>query len=150
MRLGIGIIFIILLAMTTLLYYYILSYTGPIQLIDGDSFWQNGRMIRLKDVDAPEHGQKGYTQATQMLNLLTYGENVYCSAEGRDKYNRVLARCYVGNVDLGAKLAKDCIVWGYGKYANANCKLPFTEPFKFRRAQKTAFTIPLLLDELVD
>jgi endonuclease YncB( thermonuclease family) len=123
---------------------------GYISIVDGDTFWLNGEIIRLKDIDAPEHGQKGYTQAITVLNLMTFGEEVTCTNEGRDKYKRRLSYCTVNDLDISAVLAKECAAYGYQRYMNSECKFPFEEPSKYRRRQNSAFHMPLMLDEAHD
>jgi len=47
-------------------------------IVDGDTFdVAMGERVRLADVDTPERGQVGYSEASYFLGQLIYGERVY-------------------------------------------------------------------------
>lgn len=84
------------------------SYTAPSsdslqfigkcnRVVDGDSLYLEGldTQIRLWGVDAPERDEKGYSAAKNNLNRLAYGKPLRCVQQDIDKYNRIVARCFV-------------------------------------------------------
>jgi len=81
---------------------------------DGDSLRLGEERVRLLGIDAPELDQpcdrRGGTQwpcgvhARDRLATLLRGGDVQCVGEGRDRYNRVLARCTVGGRDLAGQM----------------------------------------------
>jgi len=69
------------------------------EVIDGDTFnsFPVGR-VRLADIDTPEHGEPGYSEAKDFLRLMIYGERVYLDVDDidvTDKYNRLVCLVYV-------------------------------------------------------
>lgn len=78
---------------------------------DGDSITLNGERVRLRGIDAPELFQtcrrdgKDYAcgrAARDALVRLIGGRAVSCRMGERDKYQRLLAYCQVGETDLNA------------------------------------------------
>ncbi len=68
-------------------------------VVDGDTFdgFPSGR-VRLADIDAPERGEKGYTEAKEALKLLTLNKVVYLDVDDMyvmDSYNRLVCVVYV-------------------------------------------------------
>ena len=73
-----------------------------IRVIDGDTLHVDGKKIRLTGIDAPELSQTcrdaqarewpcGQAAKARLIELVSRGE-VACSARGRDRYGRTLAR----------------------------------------------------------
>ena len=93
---------------------------------DGDSIRIGDARIRLKGIDAPELDQTcqrdGQTYrcgeaARDALLSLILRNHVTCRSAGRDKYKRLLAKCSVVDVDLGAQMVASGWAVGYGDYA---------------------------------
>ncbi len=84
---------------------------GPARAIDGDTIEVEGTRIRLHGIDAPETRQSCTTadgatwacgrQATAMLAAALAQADVTCAARGRDRYQRMVAVCWVGAVEVG-------------------------------------------------
>lgn len=70
------------------------------KVIDGDTFITNRRKypVRLANVDTPEKGQAGYSDAKKALEGLIKGQEVTIDTKTRDKHNRAVA-----NVKIGGK-----------------------------------------------
>lgn len=86
---------------------------GRATIADGDTLTIHGRRIRLDGIDAPESAQlcdgpRGRypcgREATRALGALVGRETVECRANGRDRYERILAVCTVNGRDLGAAM----------------------------------------------
>ncbi len=66
-------------------------------VVDGDSLYLQGTdpQIRLWGVDAPERDEAGYQQAKDALHALAKGKQLSCERVDIDKYQRIVARCYL-------------------------------------------------------
>jgi endonuclease YncB( thermonuclease family) len=97
---------------------------GRAQITDGDTIRIGEARIGLKGIDAPEMGQRcsrsgrsyacGETSRRFLIDLVS-GENVRCRATGRDRYQRILARCSVHGRDIGARMVEDGWAVSYGR-----------------------------------
>lgn len=99
---------------------------GRASVIDGDTIEIHGERIRLEGIDAPESRQScgdgaqafrcGRDAAFALSNLL--GERtVRCAPTGRDRYQRTLARCYLGDQDLQAWLVTQGHALAFRRYS---------------------------------
>jgi endonuclease YncB( thermonuclease family) len=95
---------------------------------DGDTITLGTERIRLRGIDAPEYDQicsragAPYNcgrQSRQMLQLMVAGRNVACEGWERDKYDRLLATCTAGGVDLNRALVEAGWAVAYGGYGDA-------------------------------
>lgn len=101
--------------------------TGPIAVIDADTLRVNGRVIRLHGIDAPEHRQSCTTEqgvrwacgifVTQRVRASFQGATARCAPITQDRYGRVVAKCFVGDVDIGRWLVQEGYAFAYRKYA---------------------------------
>lgn len=102
-----------------------MAATGATRVIDGDTVEIEGTTFRLSGIDAPELGQPCVNSegvsfdcgevARRGLEAAIGGRQVSCSAETRDVYQRPVALCVVGDVDL----SEEMVTLGYA--------VPFTE-----------------------
>jgi micrococcal nuclease len=96
-----------------------------IEIIDGDTFrMQDGEIVRLICIDAPEKGSEGYEEAVSFLETRLLYSNAVIKLEGNssDKYGRSLRWVYVNDVLLN----KEIVDYGYGsvfEYEDENCSL---------------------------
>ena len=98
---------------------------GRASAVDGDTLRLNDNRIRLKGIDAPELGQSctggdgrsyscGQTARRALVDLMA-GQTVRCRAAGRDRYQRILARCTVSGADLGTRRVEQGWAVSYGR-----------------------------------
>jgi endonuclease YncB( thermonuclease family) len=98
-----------------------------VRVIDGDTIVLDGIKIRLQGIDAPESKQTCArkidkqvcscgTAATEKLTSLIADQEVKCTDEGRDKYQRQLSYCYAGDVNLNAEMVKQGYALAYTHY----------------------------------
>lgn len=73
---------------------------GLCYAIDGDTLDCRGTRIRLWGIDTPERREAGFWPARRALALLIDQSRIECIVKSRDKYDRVVAQCYAGNIDL--------------------------------------------------
>lgn len=96
------------------------------RVVDGDSLEVNGQKIRLVGIDAPEFNQicqnndRDYSCGVEARNhlrlLIGDSEKVECLGEGDDKYGRLLAECFVGELSLNLAMVKDGWAISYGGF----------------------------------
>lgn len=100
--------------------------SGNARASDGDSFRLGDDRIRLLGIDAPELAQLcqqangadwscGKVARDRMAELLSTAP-VQCQPEDTDRYQRLLARCSVGETDLGAILVSEGLATSTGDY----------------------------------
>jgi endonuclease YncB( thermonuclease family) len=97
---------------------------GPVRVIDGDSFWRGEAEIRLSGIDAPEYRQTCKNKAGQdwncgreaarALKQMIAGRDVACEIRDTDRYERLVAVCKVGTLDLNGAMIRDGWAIGYG------------------------------------
>ena len=100
---------------------------GKPRVIDGDTIWIDGTKIRLHGIDAPEANQecskkngKEYRcglASTQALRALIGSKPVICKGTTYDRYNRMIAVCYSGTVNLNAELVRKGWALAYRRYS---------------------------------
>jgi endonuclease YncB( thermonuclease family) len=99
---------------------------GDVVVVDGDTLRMGDLHIRLKGLDAPEMkqicaGADGVAYACgrvarDALVKLVAGRVPRCRIGGRDRYQRSLATCFVGETDIGAALVERGYAVAYGGY----------------------------------
>ncbi len=98
---------------------------GIAEAIDGDSLRLGAEEIRLAGIDAPEFrqscGVKGRETpcgrlARQALVTLLRAGPVSCRGEGRDKYDRLLARCEAAGRNVAAAMVRQGLAVSDGAY----------------------------------
>jgi endonuclease YncB( thermonuclease family) len=100
--------------------------TGPIRVIDGDTFDVAGTRIRLHAIDAPENDQMCETEQgtdwvcggwiTKVVKDRYTGAVAECDAVDTDRYGRTVARCTALGDDVGAWLVREGLAFAYVKY----------------------------------
>lgn len=100
---------------------------GRATVIDGDTLEIHGQRIRLWGIDAPEsrqtceRGGRTYRCGTDAANRLAgwiVDRTVTCRPEGGpDRYRRIVARCTVQGVDIGAWLVMQGLALDYPRYS---------------------------------
>ena len=97
-----------------------------IKIVDGDTIHLNGEKIRFTGIDTPELKQSclkegikdlcGVT-AKQILIEKIANNSVECISEGKDKYKRILAECFVNNESLSSYLVRSGYAFAYRRYS---------------------------------
>jgi endonuclease YncB( thermonuclease family) len=89
---------------------------GPARTIDGDTLAIADEHIRLIGMDAPEEAQICQAagdewpcrdRAADTLAAMIGTGRVRCEVYGRDRYQRALAVCFVGAVELNSRMARE-------------------------------------------
>ena len=119
-----------ILATSVLLLVIFFTYTNiksqDIKITDGDTIKINGEKIRFSGIDTPELKQTcikdgennscGLT-AKQILIDKIVDNKVTCIKEGKDRYKRILAECFVNNESLSSYLVRSGYAFAYRKYS---------------------------------
>ena len=101
---------------------------GTARVADGDSLILDGERVRLEGIDAPELTQTctragaDYPcgrEAREALARLVAGRAVSCESRQRDRYERVLATCAAGGVEVNRAMVEAGWAVAYGDYRDA-------------------------------
>ncbi len=88
---------------------------GTAEAVDGDTLSMAGSRIRILGVDAPEatqtcrRGAENWVcgrDAKEQLSALVSGKQVQCQGRDTDTYNRMVAVCRAGGLDLGRTMVE--------------------------------------------
>ena len=97
-----------------------------LKVVDGDTIHIDGKKIRFSGIDTPELKQTCIKDDVENLCGVTakkilikkIGNNtVECITEGKDKYKRILAECFVNNKSLSSHLVRSGYAFAYRKYS---------------------------------
>ncbi len=93
------------------------EFSGTAKVIDGDSIRVDDREVRLFGLDAPEYSQSCFEASGReyhcgnisyrFLQDLAEGKKVTCHYAEKDKYNRFLGKCEVGEVSINQEIVKN-------------------------------------------
>lgn len=99
--------------------------SGAAQVVDGDTLRLGAETLRLHAIDAPELGQicrdaEGRRWdcgqvARDALRDLASG-TIICEGRERDRYGRLVAKCFSGNRDLGAEMVRQGAAFAYPRF----------------------------------
>lgn len=130
MRLRLAAALLAWLALGTLAPALSLQANGIATAIDADTLdVEGGPRVRLFGIDAPEVAQRCKRpdgrewrcgiEARNRLADLVDGIEVQCAGDEFDDYQRLLARCSVGGVEVNALLIREGLAWAFLKYSRA-------------------------------
>jgi len=74
--------------------------------------------VRLHAVDAPERDQPYGAASRQALSKLVYGKPVELEPIEQDRYDRLVARLWLGELDVNAEMIRQGAAWVYRRYAD--------------------------------
>ena len=111
-----------------------------IKVIDGDTIILNGNKIRFSGIDTPELKQTCLQNnkkiecgvSAKILLVKKIGNNIpKCISEGKDRYKRILAECFVNGESLSKFLVRRGYAFAYRKYSRK-----FIEDENFAKTNK--------------
>ena len=118
----------------------IADITGTAYVIDGDTIDISDVRIRLNGIDTPEIEQTCRTngliwhcgvEATKAMRHLTKGKTVTCIGNTKDQYGRLIANCFVDQLNLNATMVETGMALAYRHYS-----LEYVEQENFARETK--------------
>ncbi|MFN8734098.1 MAG: thermonuclease family protein [Hyphomonadaceae bacterium] len=109
------------------------ALAGPLQgrasVIDGDTLEVQGTRIRLFGIDAPESAQTCFDQSDRTYRCgqraafaladKVGARPVSCQPTGKDRYDRIVARCSVAGEDRQAWRVRNGHAWAVRRYSKA-------------------------------
>lgn len=111
---------------------FVVNYDAPRQTLagqarigDGDSLQIGETRIRLEGIDAPEYNQLCDRQgvaypcgrhAREALARLVQSGDLSCEGWRHDRYGRLLARCFAGDIDVNKAMVEQGWAVAYGDY----------------------------------
>ena len=133
---------------------------NDVRVVDGDTLEINNYKIRIQGIDAPETaqicGQAGKPihcgkLATYELENLIKDQEIKCLNIGKDKYERIIGECYLGDIEINEWMVKNGWALAYRKYSkkyvNAETyakekglgiwAMEFIEPWNWRAVKKS-------------
>ena len=120
--------FILLISASSLAFLLIFNQVSSqeLRVVDGDTIHLNGEKIRFTGIDTPELKQtcvkEGFIDpcgvTAKEILIVKIGDNkVECISEGKDRYKRILAECFVNNESLSRYLVRSGYAFAYRKYS---------------------------------
>ena len=97
-----------------------------VKITDGDTIKINGEKIRFSGIDTPELKQTCIISGVEIFCGLKAKEiliekisdkKVFCVSEGKDRYKRTLAECFVNDESLSSYLVRSGYAFAYRKYS---------------------------------
>jgi endonuclease YncB( thermonuclease family) len=120
-------IFLISIFLPIFLLIFSASKSQKLKVVDGDTIHLNGDKIRFNGIDTPELNQicikNGVEnlcglKAKQLLITKIGDFNVECISNGKDRYKRILAECFVNNESLSSYLVRSGYAFAYRRYSD--------------------------------
>ena len=120
------IILVISISVLVFLFTYTDIKSQDVKITDGDTIKINGEKIRFSGIDTPELSQTctkegvknscGLTAKKILIDKIV-DNKVKCIKEGKDRYKRILAECFVNNESLSRYLVRSGYAFAYRKYS---------------------------------
>jgi len=119
---------ILVISVCLLIFFLIFNQvkSQDLRVVDGDTIHLNGEKIRFTGIDTPELKQTCINQgiidpcgvtAKEILIDKISDNKVKCISEGKDRYKRILAECFVNNESLSSYLVRSGYAFAYRKYS---------------------------------
>ena len=119
---------ILVISISSLIFFLILNQVSSqeLRVVDGDTIHLNGEKIRFTGIDTPELKQtcikEGFIDqcgvTAKEILIVKIGDNkVECISEGKDRYKRTLAECFVNDESLSSYLVRSGYAFAYRRYS---------------------------------
>lgn len=104
-----------------------ITLLAEVKVIGADDLTVNQKRIRLFGIDSPEYDQvcrdknkKKYNCGAAAQNYLQkiVTSQTTCQKKGIDKYDRILAVCYTGEMNINAQMVKQGWAVAYTRYSS--------------------------------
>ena len=98
-------------------------FYGPfVSVVDGDTFKAKVQGVvmtfRLQGIDAPERDQPYGSTATALLDQLLRKQNLVLVFSDVDRYGRIVAEVWVGNLSVNAEMVRRGAAWFEAEYSD--------------------------------
>ena len=119
---------ILAISIFSLIFFLIFNQVSSqeLRVVDGDTIHLNGEKIRFTGIDTPELKQtcikEGFIDpcgvTAKEILIVKIGDNkVECISEGKDRYKRTLAECFVNDESLSSYLVRSGYAFAYRRYS---------------------------------
>ena len=119
---------ILVISFSSLIFFLIFNQvkSQELKVLDGDTIHLNGEKIRFTGIDTPELKQTCIKEGVIDLCGVTAKEilvekignnKVECISEGKDRYKRTLAECFINNESLSSYLVRSGFAFAYRRYS---------------------------------
>ena len=119
---------ILVISISSLIFFLIFNQvkSQELRVVDGDTIHLNGEKIRFTGIDTPELKQtcikEGFIEpcgvTAKEILIVKIGDNkVECISEGKDRYKRTLAECFVNDESLSSYLVRSGYAFAYRRYS---------------------------------
>ena len=119
---------ILAISIFSLIFFLIFNQVSSqeLRVVDGDTIHLNGEKIRFTGIDTPELKQTCIKEGVinpcgltaKEILIVKIGDNkVECISEGKDKYKRTLAECFVNDESLSSYLVRSGYAFAYRRYS---------------------------------
>ena len=120
---------ILVISVSAIIFFLIFNQvkSQDLRVVDGDTIHLNGEKIRFTGIDTPELKQTcikegvinpcGVTAKEILIEKISDNQ-VECISEGRDRYKRTLAECFVNDESLSSYLVRSGYAFAYRRYSN--------------------------------
>ena len=119
---------ILVISISSLIFFLIVNQVNSqeLRVVDGDTIHLNGEKIRFTGIDTPELKQtcikEGFIDqcgvTAKEILIVKIGDNkVECISEGKDRYKRTLAECFVNDESLSSYLVRSGYAFAYRRYS---------------------------------
>ena len=119
---------ILAISISSLVFFLILNQVSSqeLRVVDGDTIHLNGEKIRFTGIDTPELKQtcikEGFIDpcgvtAKEILIVKIADNKVECISEGKDRFKRTLAECFVNDESLSSYLVRSGYAFAYRRYS---------------------------------
>lgn len=100
----------------------VVTFEGKVvSIADGDTITilvdRKQVKVRLEGIDAPEKSQAFGAKAKDALTEIVAGKVVTIHKTGEDRYQRTLARVYVGSDEVNSLMVAKGFAWHYKQYS---------------------------------
>jgi endonuclease YncB( thermonuclease family) len=117
-----------------------------IKVTDGDTIkvqLSSGPInVRFDGIDAPEKAQPGGSEATAYLRSLVEGRSVNLAPVTQDRYNRMVAKVFVGKKNINAEMVAAGHAWEYRRYTRRDTRELCASEDAARRANLGLWAAP--------
>ena len=105
-----------------------ITVEGVPRIVDGDTLWILQAKIRLHGIDAPEMKQECFDEnnivwlcgkeSKKILSIIINSNEITCKGSKRDRYKRLIAKCYIDKVDIASLLVLKGFAVAYTRYSD--------------------------------
>lgn len=104
-----------------------------VRVVDGDTFAIGKQKFRIWGVDAFELSQKcgkmacGVKAKEALIRILSGQGELSCRRQDTDRYGRTVARCFMGDLDVGGEMVRQGWALPYRRYSGGFYDSEFQE-----------------------